>query len=104
MFTQYREQIRKLRDSDEYFDSLCAKHAALNAEVDELVQRKSSSLQLRIEQLKKQKLAIKETIYNKLREAMPMLELKQQHNYLNLDTLAQMSGVRLSSASGAAAA
>lgn len=96
MFTQYREQIEQLRASDKNFSRLCDKHSALDAEVEALVQRKSPSLQVQIESLKKQKLAIKEEVYSMLRAAAPMLALKQQKNYLNLETMAAMSGVRLS--------
>ena len=95
MFSQYPEQIEQLRATDKNFDRLCTKHSALDAEIETLVQRKSPSLQLEIESLKKQKLAVKEELYGLLQNALPELELKQQKNYLNLDTLAQMSGVRL---------
>lgn len=96
MFSEYREQIEQLRASDKNFSRLCDKHSALGAQVDALVQRKSPSLQVEIESLKKQKLAVKEELYAMLREAEPMLALKQQKNYVNLTTLAEMSGVRLS--------
>lgn len=96
MFSEYREQIEQLRAHDKNFSRLCDKHSALDAEVEALMQRKSPSLQVEIESLKKQKLAVKETIYGMLREAEPVLALKQQKNYVNLSTLAQMSGVRLS--------
>ena len=95
MFSQYREQIEQLRASDKNFSRLCDKHSALAAEVDALVQRKSPALQVQVESLKKQKLAVKEEIYNMLRDAEPVLALKQQKNYVNLNTLAEMSGVRL---------
>lgn len=96
MFTEYREEIEQLRASDKNFSRLCEKHSALDAQVEALVQRKSPSLQVEIEGLKKQKLAVKEELYAMLREAEPMLALKQQKNYVNLTTLAGMSGVRLS--------
>lgn len=96
MFTQYREQIEQLRASDKNFSRLCDKHSALDAQVQSLVERKSPSLQVEIESLKKQKLAVKEEIYSMLRAAEPMLVLKQQKNYLNLEKMAAMSGVRLS--------
>ena len=96
MFTEYREQIEQLLASDKNFSRLCDKHSALDAEVEALVQRKSPSLQLDVERLKKQKLAVKEEIYHLLQEAEPMLALKQQKNYLSLEKMAQMSGVRLS--------
>ena len=96
MFSENLEQIEQLRASDKNFSRLCDKHSALDAEVQALEARKSPSLQLQIEQLKKQKLAVKEMLYAMLREAQPVLELKQQHNYLNQAKLAQMSGMRLS--------
>lgn len=96
MFTQYREQIEQLRASDKNFSRLCDKHSALDAEVQALMERKSPSLQVGVERLKKQKLAVKEEIYQLLQDAEPMLALKQQKNYLSLEKMAQMSGVRLS--------
>ncbi len=97
MFTEYQQQMEQLRATDKNFSRLCDKHSALDAEVEALVQRKSPSLQIEIERLKKQKLAVKEEIYALLQQALPELELKQQKNYLDLNTLAQMSGVRLQS-------
>lgn len=97
MFTEYQQQMEQLRATDKNFSRLCDKHSALDAEVEALVQRKSPSLQIEIECLKKQKLAVKEEIYALLQQALPELELKQQKNYLDLNTLAQMSGVRLQS-------
>lgn len=96
MFTQYREQIEQLRAADKNFSRLCDKHSALDAEVQAMVERKSPSLQVEIENLKKQKLAVKEEIYTMLRDAEPMLALKQQRNYMDQARLAQMAGVRLS--------
>ncbi|MEZ2781838.1 YdcH family protein [Comamonas jiangduensis] len=96
MFTQYQEQIEQLRATDKNFSRLCEKHSALDAEVEALVQRKSPSLQVQIENLKKQKLAVKEEIYHMLQQAQPILALKQQKNYMDQAKLAEMSGVRLS--------
>lgn len=95
MFNEYQDRIDELRTSDKNLDRLCARHQALAAEVDALVARKSPSLQLEIEKLKKQKLAVKEEIYAIVRNAEPMLALKHQQNYMNQATLAQMSGMRL---------
>lgn len=95
MFPEYQEQIALLRDSDKNFSRLCDKHGALDTEIQSLVQRKSPSLQLDIDRLKKQKLAVKEELYALLQKALPELALKMQKNYVDLDTLAQMSGVRL---------
>lgn len=95
MFTQYHEYIEQLRATDKNFSRLYDKHSALDAEVEALVQRRSPSLHFDIENLKKQKLAVKEELYALLQQALPELELKQQKNYMNLDTLAKMSGVRL---------
>ena len=96
MFTQYQEHIEQLRATDKNFSRLCDKHSALDAEVEALVQRKSPSLQVNIENLKKQKLAVKEAIYQMLQQAQPMLALKQLKIYVDQAKLAQMSGVRLS--------
>lgn len=95
MFTQYPEQVEQLRATDKNFSRLCDKHSTLDGEIEGLVQRKSPSLQLEIEQLKKQKLAVKEELYAMLQDALPELALKQQKNYMDLNMLAKMSGVRL---------
>ncbi|MDO4592121.1 MAG: DUF465 domain-containing protein [Comamonadaceae bacterium] len=95
MFTQYRDQIEQLRATDKNFSRLCDKHSAMDAEIEALVERKSPSLQFEIERLKKQKLAIKEEIYNMLRDAEPVLSLKQQVNYMDQAQLARMSGMRV---------
>lgn len=95
MFSEYPEQIALLRASDKNFSRLCDKHSALDAEIQALVQRKSPELQLDIERLKKQKLAVKQEAYQLLQQALPELALKLQKNYVDLNTLAQMSGVRL---------
>ena len=52
MFTEYPEQIKQLRARDKRFDYLCDKHSTLDAEIQALLNRKSPSLQLEIEQLK----------------------------------------------------
>jgi len=95
MFSEYHEHIDALRASDKNLSRLCDKHSALDAEIQALVERKSPSLQVEIEKLKKQKLAVKEEIYAILRQAEPVLALKQQHNYVNQSKLAQMSGMRV---------
>ena len=95
MFTEYPEQIKQLRARDKRFDYLCDKHSTLDAEIQALLNRKSPSLQLEIEQLKKQKLRVKEELYAMLQQALPELELKQQKTYMSLQTLAQSAGIRL---------
>ena len=95
MFTEYRDQVEQLRATDKNFSRLCDKHSALDAEIEALVQRKSPSLQVEIDRLKKQKLAVKQEIYDMLRDAEPVLALKQQVNYMDQAKLAQMSGMRL---------
>ena len=95
MFTEYPEQIKQLRARDKRFDYLCDKHSTLDAEIQALLNHKSPSLQLEIEQLKKQKLRVKEELYAMLQQALPELELKQQKNYMSLQTLAQSAGIRL---------
>ena len=94
MFSEYHEHIEMLRASDKNLSRLCDRHSALDGEIQALVERKSPSLQVEIEKLKKQKLAVKQEIYAILRQAEPVLALKQQHNYLNQSKLAQMAGMR----------
>ena len=83
MFPEYSEQIAALRASDRNFSRLYDKHCALDQEVQTLEALRSNSVQMDIERLKKQKLAIKEQIYAILVQAMPTLKLKEHKNYMD---------------------
>ena len=83
MFPEYRDQIADLRANDRNFSRLYDKHCARDQQVEQLVARKSNDLQLEIERLKKQKLAVKEQIYAMLVNAAPTMALKQYKNYMD---------------------
>ena len=63
MFPEYREQIAQLRASDRHFSRLFEQHNALDHEIKNLEDRRTPSLHVQIEKLKKEKLLIKEKLY-----------------------------------------
>lgn len=69
MFPEYREQIAHLRANDRHFSRLFDEHNKLDHEVKQLEDKQSPAYQSDIERLKKQKLALKEQIYDLLRKA-----------------------------------
>ena len=68
MFPEYREQIAHLRANDRHFSRIFDEHNKLDHEVKQLEEKHSPAFQADIEALKKQKLALKEEIYNMLRQ------------------------------------
>lgn len=69
MFPEYRDLISKLKGHDVHFTRLFDKHN----ELDQLIKNKEAHIepgtQLEIEQLKKEKLALKDQLYTILRQA-----------------------------------
>lgn len=69
MFPEYRELITQLKGHDAHFTRLFDKHNAL----DQLIKNKEDHIepatQVEIETLKKEKLALKDEIYQVLRKA-----------------------------------
>lgn len=69
MFPEYRELITKLKGHDAHFTRLFDKHNAL----DQVIKNKESHIepgtQAEIEQLKKEKLVLKDEIFEVLRKA-----------------------------------
>lgn len=63
MFPEYRDQIAQLRANDRHFVRLFDKHNALDHQVRSLEDKRSPALQVEIENLKKEKLAIKGELY-----------------------------------------
>lgn len=63
MFPEYRERIAELRANDRHFSRLFDQHNALDHEIKNLEDRHTPSLHSEIEQLKKEKLLIKEKLY-----------------------------------------
>ena len=68
MFPEYREQIAHLRANDRHFSRLFDEHNKLDHEVKQLEDKNSPADQNDIELLKKQKLVLKEQIYELLRK------------------------------------
>ena len=69
MFPEYRDLITKLKGHDIHFTRLFDKHN----ELDQLIKNKEAHIepgtQLEIEQLKKEKLALKDQLYGILKQA-----------------------------------
>ena len=69
MFPEYREQIAQLRANDRHFSRIFDEHNKLDHEVKQLEDKASPVYDVEIENLKKQKLRLKEEIYEMLRKA-----------------------------------
>jgi hypothetical protein len=69
MFPEYRELITQLKTSDAHFVSLFQQHNTLDQQVKRMVSRTDPSTPEQIEQLKKEKLLLKDQIYNLLKKA-----------------------------------
>ncbi len=63
MFPEYRDQITQLKTSDAHFVALFTRHNALDEQVKRMVARVDPGTPEEIEQLKKEKLALKDEIY-----------------------------------------
>jgi len=72
MFHEYREEITQLKTSNKYFHNLFDKHNALDEEITELV--KVHADQFEIEAKKREKLKLKDEIYNTI------VNYKKEHN------------------------
>ena len=68
MFPEYREEIAHLRANDRHFSRLFDQHNALDHEIKNLEDKRTPSLHVQIETLKKEKLLIKEKLYAMLKE------------------------------------
>ena len=69
MFPEYRELITQLKTSDAHFVSLFQQHNTLDQQVKRMVSRTDPSTPEQIEQLKKEKLLLKDQIYAILKKA-----------------------------------
>lgn len=67
MFPEFREQISALRASNRHFSRLFEQHNVLDHEIQNLQDRRTPNLHTQIEQLKKEKLMIKEKLYTMLK-------------------------------------
>lgn len=72
MFHEYRDIITELKTKDRHFHNLFDKHNGLDEEIAEL--EKSHSDQFEIEAKKKEKLKLKDEIYNVI------VNYKKEHN------------------------
>ena len=69
MFPEYRELITKLKTSDRHFSHLFDKHNALDEKIIKMEDHKEPSTPEEIENLKKEKLLLKDQIYALLKKA-----------------------------------
>ena len=69
MFPEYRDQITQLKTTDGHFVRLFEEHNALDQKIEKMVSRTEPGTPEEIEQLKKEKLAIKDQIYVMLKKA-----------------------------------
>lgn len=69
MFPEYREQIAQLRANDRHFSRIFDEHNKLDHEIKQLEDKASPVYDVEMENLKKQKLRLKEEIYDMLRKA-----------------------------------
>ncbi len=68
MFPEYRELITRLKGTDRHFTRLFDKHNELDQEIMKREAGSPPSTRFEIEQLKKQKLAIKDELYEFLKK------------------------------------
>lgn len=69
MFPEYRDQINQLKISDLNFVRLFEKHNSLDQKIRHMEAHIEPSTHEEIEQLKKEKLLIKDALYNILKKA-----------------------------------
>ena len=69
MFPEYRDLISKLKTEDAHFERLFDKHNELDQKIKNMESHIASGSPVEIETLKKEKLALKDELYNILRKA-----------------------------------
>ena len=69
MFPEYRDLITQLKTSDHHFSRLFDKHNDLDQQIKNMESHIVSGSQVEIETLKKEKLALKDELYQILRKA-----------------------------------
>lgn len=69
MFPEYRDLITQLKTSDHHFTRLFDKHNQLDQEIKNMEAHISPGTHEQIENLKKQKLALKDELYQILKKA-----------------------------------
>ena len=68
MFPEYRELITQLKTSDSHFSRLFAQHNELDQQIKNMESRIAPGTQVEVENLKKEKLALKDELYGILRK------------------------------------
>ena len=68
MFPEFRDQIAQLRANDRHFTRLFDKHNELDHQVKNLEDKHSPAYEAEIENLKKEKLALKGELYEILKK------------------------------------
>ena len=69
MFPEFRELITQLKTSDHHFSRLFDKHNELDQQIKNMESHVASGTQVEIENLKKEKLALKDELYVILKKA-----------------------------------
>ena len=69
MFPEYRELITQLKTSDHHFSRLFDKHNELDQQIKNMESHIASGTPVEIENLKKEKLALKGELYTILKKA-----------------------------------
>ena len=69
MFPEYRDQITQLKTIDAHFVRIFDQHNALDQQIKRMEAHAEPSTPLQIEQLKKQKLHLKDEVYAILKSA-----------------------------------
>jgi uncharacterized protein len=69
MFPEYRELISSLKTTDRHFQNIFDKHNELDQKIKNMEARIEPATHEEIETLKKEKLALKDELYNLLRKA-----------------------------------
>jgi uncharacterized protein YdcH (DUF465 family) len=69
MFPEYRDLITQLKTTDRHFLNLFDKHNELDQKIKNMEAHIEPSTPVEIEVLKKEKLALKDELYNLLRKA-----------------------------------
>jgi len=64
MFSEYREQVAQLKAEDPHFAEIFDRHDALDAQIKRMEAHVEPATQLEIEQLKKEKLHLKDEVYH----------------------------------------
>lgn len=69
MFPEYRDQIAQLKSTDAHFGRMFDQHNVLDQLIQRMENHTEPSTPVQIEQLKKQKLALKDEVYVMLKKA-----------------------------------